>query len=124
MTEAVLCEPDEPSTVLLQCCQELWILKFELVLEAVAKISDNVYVIFHFLLDRIFFSVVPSSLSIDQPVVIVIKPIVDCICSQVLPIVNWIVLVSIHCLRTVCQLQLCYIRSCCKWLEERVGPEW
>ena len=113
-TEAVLCEPDEPSTVLLQCRQEPWILKFELVLEAVAKISDNAYVIFHFLLDRVFFSVVPSSLSINQPVVVII----DCICSQVQPIVNWIDVIPICFLWAVCQLGLCYIRGRCKWLEE------
>ena len=95
-TEAVLCKCNEPSAILLQCCQELRILKFELVLEAIAKISDNVYVIFHFLLDRIFFSSLPSSLSINQPIIVV-----NCICSQFQPIVNWIVLISIHCLWAV-----------------------
>ena len=55
-TEAVLCKCDEPSAILLQCCQELRILKFELVLEAVVNFLDNAYVIFHFLL-TMFFSV-------------------------------------------------------------------
>ena len=100
MAQAVLCKHDESSAILLQCRQELRILKLELVLKAIAKISDNAYVIFHFLLDCIFFSSLPSSLSIDQPVVII-----NCICSQVQLIVNWIVhwivLIPSHCIWAV-----------------------
>jgi hypothetical protein len=64
-TEAVLRKPDELGTIFLQHPQKSHVLEFDLVLKAVAEISDGVYVIFHFFFEHRFVHAANSSLCIN-----------------------------------------------------------
>ena len=66
MIETVLRKLEESGTILLQCAQKLAVLELDLILKAVAKIPDEVYVIFHFFLVCFFLQVASTLPGIDE----------------------------------------------------------
>jgi hypothetical protein len=89
MTETVLCKLEELHTILLQCAQKPAVLELDLILKAVAKIPDEVYVIFHFFLVCLLLHVTSTLPGVNEGLIVfrfkikVVHLIFHCIHSTV-----------------------------------------